>query len=300
MWSLLAAGSLVLGAFGDTVDKIVVVSDKAIDTLAATIWRNFVWGLWIGAFGLVGLFGTIEVSFSPLMVVIGILWTGNAIFYTYLLKRIEITSEAAISYAAPFLYLLIDVVILHLGLTTLQMLGILLLVTGGLMFVVVPGKFRFRKEFTPLVWGIFLYNFALGVVEYYGFKYHFQGQGLNEPSFYFSLWIIMMIAFLPPLIIKKDHAALWRVAREKHYLWNVTISKGFDALASLLWLRAMILATISQVQALSALYPVILLGVVFVLQQELGFKAEEEFSGKRLAFKLGGIALLAIGGFFVQ
>jgi uncharacterized membrane protein len=300
MWFLFAAGSLVLTAFEEAIDKIVVVSDKAMDTLAATVWRNFIWGLWIGVFGLLGFFGTISVSVSLFMVLIGVLWTGSGIFYTYLLKRIEVTSEAAISYIAPFLYLVIDVFLVHLHLTTPEVLGILLLITGGLMFVIVPGHFRLRKEFTPVVWGIFLYDFALGIIEYYGFKYYFHGQGMNEPSFYFSLWIIMMIAFLPPLFIRKAHKALWHVARERNYLRNITVSKGFDALASLLWLHAMTIAAISQVEATSAFYPIILLGTVFVLQQELGYKAEEEFAGTRLWFKIGGVALLAVGGFLAQ
>src|SRR5689334_5040801 len=98
MWILFALASLVFQALEETVDKIAIVKDKAIDLFAATFWRNLLFWLWIVIFGVFGVLGPLKFFFTWPIFLLGILFMGTGFFYTYLLKKVELTRSAALSY----------------------------------------------------------------------------------------------------------------------------------------------------------------------------------------------------------
>lgn len=301
MWILFAVGALLCQGVEESIDKIAIVGDKAVDTFAASFWRNVIFWLWFVIVGISGLLGSLTFFISVPIVLMAALFMGSGIFYTYLLKRIEVTAAAALNYAVPFLYLFIDLVILRLSLTPLQVAGVLLLTAGGLLFVTQhPKRFQLKKEFTPKIFGIFAYSFVVSGVQYYGFKYYFETHAMNEVSYYFNIWLVMTALFLLVIAARNQWETLWRAFRENRYGPKMIVSKGFDAASSYLWLHALTLASVSQVQSTSALYPLILLGIVYVMQNIFRLNAEEEFSKERLVFKLAAVVLLCIGGFLAQ
>jgi len=50
----------------------------------------------------------------------------------------------------------------------------------------------------------------------------------------------------------------------------------------------------------NALYPLILLGIIYLFQNILGLKTEERFSKGFLVLKLAAVLLLCVGGFFAR
>lgn len=191
-------------------------------------------------------------------------------------------------------------VLLKLHLNFAQVAGILFLVTGGFMFVVSPTTHHLKKEFTLKVFGIFLYDFFINVVEYYGFKYYFEQQALNELSFFFNIWFIMMVLFAVVTVARGKYGVVWRTATEKFFLGKVALSKWFDAASSYSYFHAITLATVSQVSATEAFSPLVIVGVAFLMQRILRFKVGERFSHGHLAFKLGAVILLGVGGYLAR
>ena len=91
MWQLYALAAIIFEAADEIVDKIVIVGDLAIDTLVASFYRNAVYFLIAVAVGLTGIIGPITFVISWPIVLVGILFIGSVISYTYLLKHIELT-----------------------------------------------------------------------------------------------------------------------------------------------------------------------------------------------------------------
>ncbi len=297
MWILFALGSLVFQGFETVIDKIAIVKDKNIDSLAASFWRVLMFLLWFVVLGLTGFLGVLRIILPWPVVVFALLWIGGALFYTYLLKNIEVTGSSALSYASPFVYLVIDTFLFKVNMTPFQILGIILLAAGGMAFVLEPGKLKIRREFTSKIWGIFLYNLVLGVAEYYGFKYFLNHASMNEVSFFASTWLLVTAGFMIIISVRKKWGITMETAQKNRFLGKVTISKGLDAACSWLWLHAISMTAVSRVDAVGSLYPLILIGAVYLIQNVFGLKAEEEFSKGYLALKLIGIALLSVGGF---
>jgi uncharacterized membrane protein len=299
MYILVALAAVVFEACMEAVDKIAIVKNTAIDLAGATFWRNIAFIIWIAIFGAIGIFGSITLLVTWPIMLLGLIFAGSAYFYTYLLKKIEVTSEAALSYASPALYLIIDAVLLGLHFSVFQAAGVLLLAGGGMLFVL-DTKGGIRKEFTPWVWMIFIYDFLVNGAEYYSFKYYFLGTHLNEVSYWFDTTLVMIAVLLLIALVQGGWKKLWHAASDHHYFAKCMLSKFFDAGQSCLWLYAITLATVSQVSAIGSIYPLVLIAIVFVVQNVFGYKAKEEFSRGRLSLKFAAVILLCIGGFLIR
>lgn len=300
MWIFFAIGSVFSDAMQTTVDKIAIVKNKTIDSLSATFLRVVMFELLFGFLGISALAGSLRV-FLPLPIIgIGILCAGSAFFFTYFLKHIEATASSVISYATPVLYLLVDSFIAKAHLSAWQAMGIVLMACGGMMFVVNPQKFRLKKELTSLVWAMLGYNLLAGGTEYYGFKYYYSHFHLNEVSFGFSVWLVAAVTlFTIILLLGKLKTLRLTIAQRPDFLGAIFISKTFDATQWWLWLHALALASVSQVNAISSLYPLMLIMLLYLAQKTFKFKAEEKFSQGHLSFKLAAVVLLFLGGIFI-
>lgn len=299
MWQLYALGALIFQAGEEIVDKIVVISDLAIDTLVATFYRNAAYFLIALVVGLSGILGPMTFLLSWPIVLVGLFFIGSALFYTYLLKHIELTGASALGYTRPIIFLLVDVWILKADFTGAQIIGVLLLIAGGLLFVVNPLTRRLKSEYTPYIWLIFLYETISYAAEFYIFMYY-ADKGLNEISFVFSTNVVMMIGLALITLWKGTWTNIKALVGHHHYLLKMLLSKGCDFINVILLYNALKLATVSQVSAVEAFYPLILLAALYILQQDWKFKTGEKFDRVNLAQKSFGTIVLVVGIWLVS
>jgi|SRR5579872_193807 len=300
MWQLLTLAAIFFGSTEQVIDKIVVVGYKAVDTLIASFYRNFLFFIFTVIFGVLGIFGHLRLFYSWPIILLAILGVCNGLFYTYLLKNIELSGAAAINYATPFIYLLLDVFVLKSPITGIQTIGVVLLISGGLIFTINPQTFRVKKEYTKYVWGVFLFNIVYGGTEYYTFKHYNSTIGLNEVSYMASTWLLVSIGFIILIAIFGKWKKLRPVALHDHFLAKESASKFFDMLNSLLWLRAITLTEVSRVNALGSFEPLMLLIILFFVQKILRLKAGENFKKDHVIQKIIATAILILGAFLAS
>src|SRR5579859_3168208 len=168
MWIFYALASQFFNAAETTVDKVALVNNKGVDSLGGTFLRVFLFCFYFGVGGALGLLGNLRIYLPLPIIGIGVICAGSSFAYTYLLKRIEATSYTALSYLSPLLYLIIDTQLLKFHLSALEVLGVLLLTAGGIMFVVNPGQLKLKREFTPIVFIMLAYVFFIDAAQNYG------------------------------------------------------------------------------------------------------------------------------------
>ena len=251
------------------------------------------------AIGLLGFLGNVSFVLTQVLVLVGIIGIGNSLIYTTLLRQIEITGIGAISYLAPFIFLAIDVKVLHTHLSGAQIAGIFLMVLGGFAFAVDGKTHHFKREYSPYVWLMLFYMVFYIGVEAYAFKLMNAATGISAPSFFVSTGIIATIGIFGIVIARgRSHLLFNRPALL--YMPRVAISKTFDALESILWAIALTLAAVSQVSAMEALEPLVLFAVTVVVQDVLRFRAGEKLGRSRVKWKAAAVAMLVLGGLLVN
>jgi len=295
MWQLYALGALIFQAGEEIVDKIVIVGDLAIDSLVATFYRNVAYCLIALVVGLTGILGPMILLVNWPIIVVGTLFIGSALFYTYLLKHVELTGASALDYSRPILFLLVDILIFQASFNSSQITGMLLLIFGGLLFVINPLTHRLKPEYTKYVWLIFIYETISYAAEYYVFKHYVGGGQLNEISYIFSTNVVMIIGLTIITVWKGTWKNLVSVATHNRYLTKVMLSKACDFIYAVLLYRALKLATVSQVSATEAFYPLILLVLLYIVQKDFKFKAGEKLDRRSLVQKTLGTAVLVVG-----
>lgn len=299
MWQLYALGSLFASAGESVVDKVAIVNDRRIDSSVATFWRLvlfFFFTLVIGAFGWLG---GIQFSFNWLILLVAATGVVNSLIYTYLLRHIEVTGIGAITYLSPFLFLLIDTRLLHTSLSSGEIAGIFLMVLGGFAFAIDGKTHHFKRELSPLVWGMFLFMVAYIGIESYAFKYLHETDGITATGFLISYGAWMMVGLFALVVLRGKTHLLWKHAA-KVYVPRVVVSKAFDAASSVLWVQALTLAAVSQVSAMEALEPLVLFVFTVLVQDILRLRAGEKLGKGRMQWKSAAIAMLVLGGLLVN
>jgi drug/metabolite transporter (DMT)-like permease len=299
MWQLYVLGYLFASAGEDVGDKVALVYVKKIDSTVATFWRLVLFFICALAIGWLGILGTIQFTFAPIIFVVAILGIGNSLIYTSLLRKVEVTGIAAISDLAPFLYLAIDTRVLHTALSSGEITGVFLMVLGGFAFALDGKTHHFKKELSPMVWLMFIYMALYTGAESYAFKYLHDLQGTTAVSFTISYGLIMCIGLLVLVIVRGKSNLLWRSAA-KRYIPYVVVSKAFDATGTILWTQALTLAAVSQVSAMGALEPLAVFVVTVLTQDVLRFRAGEKLGRSRMRWKAVAVSMLVIGGLLVN
>jgi uncharacterized membrane protein len=300
MWQIFTIAALVFNAAETTADKVIMVANDTLDTMVASFYRNLVFLILSLIVGITGLVGAVQFRLEWPLVLVAILELIGSIFYTILLKRVEMTGAAAIGYIAPFLFLLVDVFIVRAPLDTYQILGILLLIIGGVIFVIDPLTRRLKSQYTKYILAILLFDVITAGVQYYVFKYYAVGQNLNEISYMVSVWFWVTLGLLAMVIVSKKAHLLYKTATHNHYLQKIVISKSFDVGSALLWFHALSLATVSQVNSFSSFEPLILLAILLITQQVFKFKAGEDFTKINLLQKMVATGILVIGAWLAS
>lgn len=299
MWQLYALGAAVAAAAEMVIDKAALVRNVQVDFYVASFWRPLMFFVAVMLIGLTGILGPFQLF--PhwgilLLAPFGIL---TALFYTYMMKHVELTSIEAAAYIAPFIFLFIDTHYVHASLKLIQILGICLLVIGGFVFTIDWKTWQFKPELDWRVWSMFLFGIAWSGAEAYLFKYLNASYAISGATFFGTLWFIVSICLLVPIIFLRKTRLLFAPS-SVIYIAQSFASKSFDALCSVLWAQALIFAAVSQVSAFDAIYPLTLFILVLVVQGVFRISLKEKLDRSNLGWKVAATVLLVVGGFLVS
>lgn len=299
MWQLYVLGSLFASAGEDVVDKVAIVSHRRIDSTVATFWRIFLFFVCTLIIAGIGILGGFQFIFVPVVFLVAFLSIINSFIWTSLLRRVEITGLAAITYLAPFLYLAIDTRLLHTSLSAGEIVGIFLMVLGGFSFAIDGKTHHMKKELSPFVWLMFIYMALYSGAESYAFKYVHASYGTSAIGFVLSYGLLMCVGLLAVVIVRGKTRLLWKSTAKK-YIPYVTVSKAFDSISTLLWTQALTLAAVSQVSAMGALEPIVLFASTIVVQDIMRFRTGEKLDRRRTRWKAAAISMLVVGGLLMN
>jgi hypothetical protein len=299
MWQLYVLGSLLASAGENVIDKAALVKNVAVDFYVASFWRPFMYFIAISAIGLTGILGPLHFFFHWSILAIAPFGIFTSLFYTYMLRKVELTSISAAAYLTPIIFLFVDANFIHATLSIYQIAGILLLVLGGLGFALDRKTFRIKKQLVWQVWLVFLFNVLWAGTEAYLFKYLNATYGMNGGSFFATLWLICSLL----LVLLAITMGKWKLLFTKPSLTYVSQTMGSkfcDGLSSVFWAQAIALAAVSQVYAFEALFPLVLFLAVLLVQGGLHIRLKETFGKGYLGWKAVATVLLVVGGFLVS
>ncbi|MGV8162405.1 MAG: hypothetical protein ACP5N2_03695 [Candidatus Nanoarchaeia archaeon] len=295
LWFFLAFLAVVFLSFETIIDKILVVGkEKTLDPVVASFFRNLAFFVAIALFGVLGIFGKMQFFVTLPIVILGALWIFSSLAYDFMLKNAEISRTSSISHIFPLLLLPLDVLFFGTKFTVLMIFAILVLVVGALLLSFSFSKKGIRSLFSKKLWLFLFIEFVLLAFSLILFKKYNIANGLNEVSFYFSVWLFVVITYLTVLVIRGGWRKVPRTATENGFLAKTFISKLFDAVGVILETRALIFASMTSVEVIGSLFPLVVFLLAFVFQQ-IGFNLKEEFSSRSVMSKLIGIALLIVG-----
>ncbi len=298
MWQLYVLGALLASATENVIDKAAIVQNVTVDFLVASFWRPLMFFIAIAGIGLLGFLGPLHFFFHWSILLIAPFGIFTSLFYTYLLKNVELTSINAAAYLVPLIFLFIDSNIAHVGLHVVQVAGIFFLVLGGVGFALDGQTLRIKKELNWRIWCMFIFNIAWGGTEAYLFKYLNVEYGMNGVSFFATLWLICSVLLLIPIIFSGKIKLLF-ARSSRIYIAQSVFSKGSDALSSALWTQALVFAAVSQVSAFEAVYPLVLFLLVLIAQGVFRIPLKERFGRMRLGWKAVATLFLVVGGVLV-
>jgi uncharacterized membrane protein len=296
IWYLWISLSLISGSLEEVVDKMVTVrqTDK-IDSLSASFYRNLVFFLFTIISGIIGIFGKIDLVFNIHFLILAIIWPLNSLAYDYFLRNVELSRFNGISYTYPFIFLLIDFFHFHQAYSALQINGSILLATGAILFSYDRKQDKLFFSYKGMFW--LLINMTTNIYLLFVFKH--LSNLVNEVSFYFSIWLFVIIFYIFLLIITKKYKKLKQTANTNRFISKTFLSKGFDFLSSIFYLKAINIASLTAVSSISSFSPLVLLILLLIISFMTNINIEEDFSKKSLGLKIIATFILVIGGFFM-
>ena len=302
MWQLFSLGAIFSNTLEETLDKAAMLGSSSLDTFVAALIRNVI------VFGIAVVAALAFYRTAPgILVSLPIIWWGfvyaiQAISYTWILKYIEITAASVTFALLPLLFLPIDIFLRHEPLTAIQILGILILVSGGLVFFARKdlSKNLSNKKYLLMMLGVLIFDAIVFGSEGYIFKNYYE-QYEVAPVIFLVSGMLYMCGFL--LVFA---AIRWAFVGNTIQLQGAIAYARGTSLAKLadygnifLTLRALTLATVTQVTAMKVLHPLVLLIVTMVAQHKLNVDLDEAFTKQTAIQKATGIALVVIGSFLI-
>jgi uncharacterized membrane protein len=292
-WALL---SMISGAFEEVIDKVIIIKNpQKIDALVASFYRNFGFFFFTILAGILGIFGKMTFSFNIYLLILALVWPLHSLAYDYFLRNIELSRFQGILYAFPILFLFVDKIYFHINYSILQVIGVVLLVCGALIF-----SFDSQQKKT-----VFSLKGIIGILihattyAYLLIAFKFTENSINEISFYFSAWLLVIIFYAILILITGKYKYLKETAITEGFLKRTFVSKGSDFLSSIFYLKALALATLTTVSAFSSFSPIILLIILLLLARFTKINSAENFSPQALYYKIAATGILALGGYLI-
>lgn len=303
MWQVYSLVGMFFSATEETIDKATMVGSKTIDLLSAAWIRNTL-SFGISLFAAItmsgGAFPTIIIS-API-IFLGVLYGINALTYTILLKKVEITASSIMESFIPLAFLPIDLFIFGSHFLPRQIAGIFILVIGGIVFFYRKKvNAALTKKQIGILLSIFLFDALLIGFESYLFKDYFTNLHLSEMDFLVNVWgamflFLTILVFLRYLYTRKMPS----IKMHRKYIWGSLASKTLDYGGSFFFLKALTVASTSQVTSMKVFYPAALLLVVLGTQKKLQVDLEEYLDRKSLIPKVLGIIIICCGAYLAR
>lgn len=289
IWILL---SIIAGTLEELIDKIVLVKrPENIDPVVASFFRNLCFFVFTVLAGLWGIFGEMHFIFTTSLLVLALLWPLNSLSYDYFLRHVELSRFNGFFYAFPFIFVIIDILFFHQSYSLMQMLGVLLIVIGSIVF-----SFDHAQKRFVVTWqGTFWLLVKMAAYVYMAVLFKQMSDFTNEISFYFSAWTLVIAVYGIILFVTGRYRHIPLTARTNGFLKSTFISKGFDFLSGIFYFKAIALASLATVSTASALSPLVLL--MLLMGVSLFTKVDiEDFSKETAGLKIVATVALVAGG----
>ena len=292
-WYLWVFLSMIAGSFETVIDKVIVIKKpEKIDVLIATFYRNFGFFVLMTLVGFLGFFGELGFVFNIPFLILAIIWPLNSFAYDYFLRNIEVSRFNGIFYVFPLIFLFVDTVFFHGRYSTVQVVGILFLVLGAVLFSIEATTKKFIFSLKTLFW-IFIRMipqiYLLVVYKYYS-------NSVNDVSFFFSVWAMLTVIYVVAIVVTKKYQKLKETALADQFLAKTFLAKGFDVLSSIFYLEAIGIASLTAVSAFNSFSPLIMLIVLLCTSLFTRINIAEDFSRKTLVLKIIAAVTLITGG----
>lgn len=299
MWQLFSILALFSSSLENSLDKMATIHKNQPDRLVMTFFRVSICMTLIGILGMFGFGGQLQWLPDWRIIAFWTLSMLNSFLYTYILGKVEVTSIATIAYLGPVGYLLVDIQILNSGLSYLQVLWIFFLIAWGIGFSIEGNTKRFKKEITIKVLFVFLFWLIYNGAQSYFFKYMHQIEQVTASTFFTNLWFYSSVTLLILLVIMGKVSELftnvsWSFAKRS------IISKACSAGKTLFSAESLSLASVSQVTAMAAFEPIMLLFTAFIFQKILRIHLNERLDFSNFVWKISMVVLLIAWGLLVR
>jgi len=233
LWTLL---SMISGSFEQIIDKVVVIKNPAkIDVLIATFYRNFGFFFFTALAGVLGIFGHLSFVWNLPFLILALISPLHSLVYDYFLRTVELSRSQAVLYALPLFFVFIDKLFFGIAYSLPQLIGVMLLVFGALIFSFNEKQKKSAFSKKGLL-GIALYG-ATSAYLLIAFKLY--ESTVNEISFYFSVWTLVIIFYVVLILATGKYKKLKETAVTEGFLKKTFASKGCDFLSSIFYLKAL-------------------------------------------------------------
>lgn len=299
MWQIFSFFSVLAGTIEETVDKATMVGSRAVDIVGASWLRN-------SALLIVTFFGgwliesqvPVFVWSAPILI-LGILYAIQALFYTGMLRHVEITTSSLLDSLIPLVFLPIDIFFIGAPFLPRQVIGVIALVVGGVIFFWKRGNIT--RAHVRLMLMAFTFDLVIYGLESYSFQSLFESGSVSVVDFLWSMWSVMVIV----LTIMFAAVCLYqrtvpKVSHYTRYLRGSFIAKTADYTGSFFYLQALTLASVSQVAAMKSIYPLVLIGVAAVAQKHLKINLDETLGRKTFLQKVIASAVVCVGIYLIR
>jgi drug/metabolite transporter (DMT)-like permease len=209
--------------------------------------------------------------------------------YTQVLKRVDVTTIAVLTYIGPLLFLAIDAGRGH-SFSSWQIAGLIGLVVGGIGFV-----FDGRLKADRMTFAMLGVMFTYSGIEFYYLQYVNRTTGISGISFFASVWAWACAFLLLNLVLRKK----WRMLTDKQarqYAALSVVGKSFDVGSSYFSGLALTATTVAQFSAMQVFYPPMMLMLAMTVQHLIRIDLGEQITRTTFARKAGMAVLLVISG----
>lgn len=295
-WFFWAFLSLISSSLEEVIDKIIIIKEaKQLDPLISSFYRNVCFFFFVLFSGIIGIFGKVTFFWNVHIFILALCWPIHSLAYDYFLRNVELSRFQSVYYIFPFIYLFLDKMFFHTSYSLSGVTGLTLLVSGAFIFsldsVHKISKFTFKK----LIWmiaAIIPYIYMLIIFKLFGDQ-------VNEVSFYFSIWSIVIIFYILLLFFSGNIKKLFKTATIQGFFKKTIFSKCFDFMSSIFYLRALLLTSLTNVSAITSFYPIVLLTILIVINFFTKIDVGENFSPKIFVKKIIGAIIITIGAIFM-
>lgn len=299
MWQFFSFLSVLSGTVEETIDKATMVSSKAVDIVGASWFRNTAL-LVVTFFG-----GWLIESRMPSFVwtmpilVLGILYAVQALFYTGLLRHVEITTSSLMDTLIPLVFLPIDIFVIGVPFLPRQVVGIVALVVGGIIFF--WKRENITRAHVQLIIVAFIFDLLIYGLESYSFQALFGSDSTSAVDFLWSMWSVMVVMLSVMFAsVCAYQNTLPKISHYKKYLRGSFMAKTADYTGSFFYLQALTLASASQVVAMKSIYPLVLIGVAAVAQKHLKVDLDETLGRKAFFQKALASCVVCLGVYLIR